>query len=523
MDLPEFPAIAIETTQDSSGRLNAAPDAPHIHLVPTIDIPISHSTYEQSSGQVPASLAGDEESSNEQGTQMKGRKPAIAAAGTFFGLFSFSQIYQNVLFESLTPHDERIEDSSWVASSNSWLDRKACNWFGLCGLAHLNKARWTSKAKVQEMLNTEGSVPVNLTEFWEDAKRIPDDWEGQSDRDVPRYVLDHAPLIHLFSGEQYWPGDMAEHLIHITPHLNYTPMQATDDHPDLANLGQLNKWGRFVYLQSDDNVEDRPDWLGGETNIPAVPKDGSEDDDGVDRPEEKHGHYDEDKDGEKADWWHVGPGDTRDRGGIRPDPTASGLPIPTKTPEGEELVDDDEVWQPELRYSRRRLVGKKVVGGKSDAPVVLIVVPKGDGVVDAFWMFFYSYNLGNSVFNVRFGNHVGDWEHTTVRFQHGKPKAVFFSEHSAGEAYTWEAVEKSGKRVSLTRTTMLNRELTCIAYWLLCHGNTRHVRHCWCSSVCSSRWHFARRDGSWTVMGPGEEHDFFHIQLPVRLFAVVEP
>jgi hypothetical protein len=75
-------------------------------------------------------------------------------------------------------------------------------------------------------------------------------------------------------------------------------------------------------------------------------------------------------------------------------------------------------------------------------------------VVDAFWFFFYSYNLGNAVFNIRFGNHVGDWEHTVVRFQHGEPKAVFFSEHSFGEAYTWDAVEKKGNRVSrITSTT----------------------------------------------------------------------
>jgi len=77
---------------------------------------------------------------------------------------------------------------------------------------------------------------------------------------------------------------------------------------------------------------------------------------------------------------------------------------------------------------------------------VLVVIEKDNGVVDAFFFFFYSYNLGNKVFNVRFGNHVGDWEHTVVRFQHGKPKAVFFSEHSFGEAYTYDALEKIGKR-----------------------------------------------------------------------------
>lgn len=375
---------------------------------------------------------------------MKGKKPAIAAAGTFFGLFSLSQLYQNTLFQRLTPHDERMEDRSWVASSQSWLDRKVCNWFGMCGLAHLNEAQWTSTGKAQ---TGKGEGKMNLTDFWNDARNIPDGWETQEERKIPRYVLDHAPLIHLFSGEQYWPGDMAEHLIHTTPHLNYTPLQAVDDHPSISNLGKLNKWGRFVYLQSDDNVEDRPDWLGGETNIPTAPKrvpGEAEEDDQRSKPS----YFDKGEAGEKSDWWHVGVGDTKDRGGVRPVATSNGLPIPTVTPEGEELMGADKNWRSELRYNKRKLAGKKVVGGRSDAPVVLIVVPKGDGVVDAFWMFFYSYNLGNAVFNVRFGNHVGDWEHTTVRFQHGKPKAVFFSEHSFGEAYTWDAVEKSGKRVS---------------------------------------------------------------------------
>lgn len=370
---------------------------------------------------------------------MRGRKPAIAAAGTFFSFFSLSQIYQHALFPRITPSSERAEEAKWVGSSQSWLDRKACNWFGVCGLAHLNKARWTGKLK-QEIVGD----AFNLTQFLIDAKTLPDA-DQLEQREIPQYVLDYAPLIHLYSDEKYWPGDIAEHLMHTTPHLNYTPLQATDDYEDLTHLQELNKWGRFVYLQSDDNVEDRPDWLGGESNIPNVPDD-DRDDDGGDEYDRGKGHYAEDIAGKKSDWFHVGPGDTKDKGGIR-SATTSGLPHPTMTPEGDELV-YEENWQPELRNRRRRLTGKKVVGGRSDAPAVLVVVPKPDGVVDAFWFFFYSYNLGNAVFNVRFGNHVGDWEHTLVRFQNGEPKAVFFSEHSFGEAYTYDAVEKIGKRVS---------------------------------------------------------------------------
>lgn len=455
VDIPEYPQAVIYSSQTPAGTPDAAPDASRDDIVPTIDIPIDYSLHEHPSEQSLSSAGGQSDASN---TQMKGRKPAIAAAGTFFGLFSFSQIYQHFLFESLTPADERADERAWVASSHSWVDRKVCDWFGMCGISHLNQAAWTTpkvRPRKQKSVDLGNDVKINLTDFWNDAKSLPDDWEAQEEREIPQYVIDYAPLIHLYSGEEYWPGDIAEHLIHTTPHLNYTPLQAKEDHPNLTNLGELNRWGRFVYLQSDDNVEDRPEWLGGGTNIPNVPKDGNDDDDDDDNwDDHKNGHYEEDKNGEKSEWWHVGIGDTKDKGGIRTVSSSPSLPVPTKTPEGEELVDDDDSnWQPELRNRRRSVTGKKVVGGRSDAPAVLIVVPKGDGVVDAFWFFFYSYNLGNAVFNVRFGNHVGDWEHTVVRFQDGQPKAVFFSEHSFGEAYTWDAIEKSGKRV---RSTCVN-------------------------------------------------------------------
>lgn len=204
---------------------------------------------------------------------------------------------------------------------------------------------------------------------------------------IPDYVLEFAPLVHLFSGEQFWPCDIAEHLEHVTPYLNYTPIGASSRSFNLTNLVKLNEYnnGRFVYLKSDDNVEERPDWLGGEKNIP-------------DETEKSFGNV---------------PGST----------------LRTQRP----LTKGD---------------GGQVHGGRSDAPAVLVVVDKGNGIVDAFWFFFYSYNLGNLVFNIRFGNHIGDWEHTLIRFYHGKPEYVFLSEHYFGQAYTYEAVEKMGKRVS---------------------------------------------------------------------------
>lgn len=447
--LPTYPPVAAYPSSTLQDPPIVAPDASHDDPRPTIDIPIEHQSHEQSPGQAPtSSVASVGGSVNESDTQMRGRKPAIAAAGTFLSLFTFSQIYQHAIFPKITPGSERAEERHWVASSHSWVDRKICSWFGFCGLTHLNKSRWTSwgrNRKQQNPIDDDQQRKINLTEFWISATTNPANWSAEERilREIPQYVLDYAPYIHLYSGEEFWPCDIAEHLIHTTPHVNYTPIQAISDHPNLTNLNKLNDYGRFVYLQSDDNVEDRPDWLGGETNIPNVP-DEDDPDNWADWQDRKDGRFKEDGDGEEEDWFDVGIGDTIDKGGIRTVTTSSPITVPTNTPEGEELV-EEEIWQPELL---RRKTGKKIVGGRSDAPAVLVVVEKEDGVVDAFWFFFYSYNLGNAVFNVRFGNHVGDWEHTVVRFQHGEPKAIFFSEHSFGEAYRWDAVEKIGKRVS---------------------------------------------------------------------------
>ena len=286
---------------------------------------------------------------------------------------------------------------------------------------------------------------VDLDDFWHSARTDPREWsqEERRLREVPDYVLEYAPYVHLFSGEEFWPCDIAEHLLHTTPHLNYTPMQADWDHPTLDNLDELNKYGRFTYLKSNDNVEDRPEWLGGSANIPdPIESDGftsSHDDDA-----HWDGGFTDGTSDENAEWYEVGIGDTIDRGGIRPPSSDVSGAVPSTIAEGEELLPAAS------QKLNRRNLGKRVQeGGRSDAPAVLIVVDKGHGVVDAFWFYFYSYNLGNVVLNVRFGNHVGDWEHSAVRFHHGKPKAVYFSEHNFGEAYGYDAVEKIGKRVSL--------------------------------------------------------------------------
>lgn len=82
-------------------------------------------------------------------------------------------------------------------------------------------------------------------------------------------------------------------------------------------------------------------------------------------------------------------------------------------------------------------------GETKNAPSTVIVVDKGNGWVDAYWFYFYSFNLGPFVMGLGpYGNHVGDWEHSLVRFYNGEPVIVWLSAHGGGQAYFYHNLEK---------------------------------------------------------------------------------
>ncbi|KIW07489.1 hypothetical protein, variant [Verruconis gallopava] len=82
--------------------------------------------------------------------------------------------------------------------------------------------------------------------------------------------------------------------------------------------------------------------------------------------------------------------------------------------------------------------------GKTENAIssVVIVADKGNGLVDAFYFYFNSFDDGGIVLDQNLGNHVGDWEHNMVRFQNGVPQAIWFSQHSGGQSFTYKAVQK---------------------------------------------------------------------------------
>ncbi|KAK5079163.1 Vacuolar protein sorting-associated protein 62 [Lithohypha guttulata] len=368
---------------------------------------------------------------------------ALATLISYVSLNSWAHAYHPEAF-IWSPQDR--ENAEWVATSNSWLDRKACRWLGVCGGSHIHFSRQPNQALVShepalKHPGSEGSddwqnawkEPTNTSKHWnKDEKTL---------REIPEYVLEYAPLVHLFSGERYWPCDIAEHLYHVTPELNYTAIQSGSVHPALTDLNKYNEYhgGGWVYLTSNDNPEEYPDWLGGQKNIPSVPEELKDDFSGNDgwvhRPGRTYLQGIKDVIADMKEWF-----------GSDSDSAADLKESATAAKEYARLLLEQGYHQELKRKTADEDPEGRFRGGRSEAPAVLIAIDKGHGVVDAFWFFFYSFNRGNSVFNVVFGNHVGDWEHTAIRFHHGEPKAVFFSEHNFGSAYSYDAVEKIGKR-----------------------------------------------------------------------------
>ena len=371
-------------------------------------------------------------------------KLAIGVLSTLISYVSLNSLARALNPQLFVWSSEDKEDAEWTLTSKSWVDRKVCRWLGVCGFPHIHTEGPYFGRRVIRPRENETEVSdedYDWQHAWTQGTDRPEDWTDDERvlREIPDYVLEHAPLVHLYSEEQFWPCDIAEHLYHVTPTLNYTPLQPRLQHPSLQDLDKLNEWdhARHIFLTSEDDVEERPDWLEGEKNIPIIPGRGHSGLDGAEDltyfpgrtfSSDLKGAYDDIK-----EWFQPGPEQPSD-------------PF-DRYSEFKPWVGVGEPLHAELKRSLQEpLPLNRLRGGRSEAPAVLIAINKGHGIVDAFWFFFYSFNLGNTVFNVRFGNHVGDWEHSMIRFHNGKPKAVFFSEHNFGSAYGYEAVEKIGKR-----------------------------------------------------------------------------
>lgn len=350
----------------------------------------------------------------------------IAILATLVLMFSFAAwAVPRAMDPSKKGPEKRAKDRRWVNTSPYFWDRQACRWVSLCGLHHLRKDPAARGDEFDDDMR--GELKRRATNWEEDAPKVNRKRDTKGRRrilqDVPEYVTRYAPLVHLYSGEEFWPSDIKEHVEHMTVYVDDKPMNTTEDEEKwtLDNLHKLNNVKGKVILRSDDDVESRPTWLHSHDNIPnPFESDPSADPD--DSPDNgNNGGRIED---EPTNWYDVDKDHPLHR-------------ITDPRQHRQRRSDRDHAKRLTARGH------KPDDDGFSAAPAVLVVVDKGNGVIDAFWFFFYSYNLGQTVLGVRFGNHVGDWEHCMVRFENGHPRGVFFSEHEGGQAYAWDAVEKS--------------------------------------------------------------------------------
>ncbi|KAI0338000.1 hypothetical protein BDW22DRAFT_1363334 [Trametopsis cervina] len=169
---------------------------------------------------------------------------------------------------------------------------------------------------------------------------------SRATQSLPSFVLDNAPISYLYSKEEYWPADIAEHLTHVTPQVDKKNVADSVTFSSIATLSN------DTYLTSKDDVQDGPSWLLG----------------------------------------------------VQPDST-----------------------------------------GFTQAPATIITVEKPGGIIDAFYFYFYSFDFGEYL-GLEFGSHVGDWEHSMVRFANGQPDSLYLSAHSGGSAYKFDAVPKLNGR-----------------------------------------------------------------------------
>ncbi|RFU23746.1 hypothetical protein B7463_g12592, partial [Scytalidium lignicola] len=98
------------------------------------------------------------------------------------------------------------------------------------------------------------------------------------------------------------------------------------------------------------------------------------------------------------------------------------------------------------KYLHGKEPNSKTLQTENTISSVIIVTDKGNGIVDVFYMYFYTFNQGPTVYLHELGDHLGDWEHNMIRFKDGVPTAVWYSQHEYGQAFTYDAAPKVGKR-----------------------------------------------------------------------------
>ena len=74
---------------------------------------------------------------------------------------------------------------------------------------------------------------------------------------LPSYAITYAPHAYLYSGEAYFPSDVATHLQNVSPEVNFTPISGAGS----VTLNNLNSYNSSVYLTANGTPSDNPAWI----------------------------------------------------------------------------------------------------------------------------------------------------------------------------------------------------------------------------------------------------------------------
>ena len=224
-------------------------------------------------------------------------------------------------------------------------------------------------------------------------------------REIPQFIIDYAPMVYLYSEENYFPGDIK----------TYIP-----------------KFKLCMPSKNYNKVERLVDKLKELKNGSETPKEICINQDGVLTTHNLSTYF-------NVDLKHTDDGIFFERNDQSPD---------------------------FILNSKYFFMTKKFFNPKSDffqghkprnmgqAPLtpsnLIVKYYYQDGVVDyidAFWGLFYPFNEGAYVMGAGpWGNHLGDWEHILLRFypfqNTYKPTAIWLSAHSGGFAYEFDKITK---------------------------------------------------------------------------------
>lgn len=86
---------------------------------------------------------------------------------------------------------------------------------------------------------------------------------------LPDYAISYAPLTYLYSGEKWFPSDIAIHLENVQPEVNFTANGANGS----VTLDTLNNLSSDVYLTASDGpildpLDGTPAWLSSDYGTP---------------------------------------------------------------------------------------------------------------------------------------------------------------------------------------------------------------------------------------------------------------